>query len=139
MSLSPNVDREEPVESTSHGPAPSFNPALVGQELLQELRVISQQQQLTTSKLDDITNKLEVFDWQIGALESIAASAGDGDWNREAQPKRAKGRGRKKGVDKDPLTWLICMGNNPKEKRSEAETTFVMRLSVSRQTISSSV
>ena len=128
-------------ESPSRGPAPSLNPALVGQELLQELRVISQQQHLTTSKLGDVTNKLEVLDRRIGALETIVASAGDGDGNHEGQragPKRAKGRGRKKGVDKDPSTWSICVGNIPKERRSEAETAFVMRLSVSCQTVSSS-
>ena len=125
-------------ESPPHNPPP-LNPALVGQELLQELRAISQQQHLTTSKLDNITDKLELLDQQIGALESIVANTGDGDGNCVGQPKRAKGRGRKKGVDKDPSTWLICIGNKPKEKRSEAETAFVMRLSVSRQTESPSV
>lgn len=113
-------------------PTPPLNPALVGQELLQELRAISQQQHLTTSKLDNVTNKLEALDQRIGALEGIVANAGDGDGNHEGQPKRAKGRGRKKAVDKDPSTWLICVGNKPKGKRSEAETAFVMRLSVSR-------
>ena len=125
-------------ESPSRGPAPSSNPALVGQELLQELRAISQQQHLTTSKLDDVTDKLEVLDRRIDTLETIVASAGDGGGNREGQPKRAKRRGRKKGVEKDPSTWSVCVGNIPKERRSEAETAFVMRLSVSHQTVSSS-
>ena len=71
-------------------------------------------------------------------MESIVASTGDGDGNREGQPRRAKGRGRKKGVDKDPLMWLICVENALKEKRSEAEIAFMMRLSVSCQTVSSS-
>ena len=127
-----------PRESPPHNPLPS-NPALVSQELLRELRAINQQQHLTTSKLGDVTNKLEDLDRRIGALENIAASTGAGDADRKGQPKRAKGRGRKKGFEKHPSTWLICIGNKPKEKRSEAETAFMRRLSVSRQTKSLSI